>query len=234
LSAPHLLLDIEGTTTPVSFVTDTLFPFARKRLAAYLLAHPNEPAVLEVLKQLAEEHAKESRDDPPPPWNADIAGAPAYLHWLMDRDRKATPLKTLQGLIWENGFQTRALLAPVYDDVPQAFERWRRAGRDIAIFSSGSTLAQRLLFAHTNHGDLSALLSGHFDTTTGPKREAGSYRKIAAAWGHAPGEILFVSDVAAELDAARQGGMRTALCVRPGVPEPRADHWVVTSFLELE
>lgn len=234
-AAPALLLDIEGTTTPVTFVTETLFPFARKRLRAFVEAHPNEAEVKALLKQLEEDHQNETETEPPPPWNNDIASACAYLEWLMDRDRKATPLKTLQGMIWEDGYKQGALTAPVYDDVPPAFARWRAKNREIAIFSSGSVLAQKLLFAHTNAGDLTSFISGYFDTTTGPKKEPESYRKIAVTLRHSPQQMLFVSDVAAELDAARSAGMQTALCVRPGASEAgRGEHRLVRTFAEFE
>ncbi len=233
----QLLLDIEGTTTPGTFVTGSLFPFARKRLRAFLEAHAKSPEVQACMKSLEEEHARERAKDQPPPWNPKdrVAAACTYVEWLMDRDRKTTSLKTLQGLIWQEGFASGALVAPVYDDVPLAFERWRAASRPIAIFSSGSVLAQRLLFAHTSAGDLTGFLSAWFDTTTGGKKEAESYRKIAAAVSKPPNQTLFVSDVLAELDAAAEAGMRTALCVRPGAPAAAPEfHPVIRTFAELE
>lgn len=233
--ARALLLDVEGTTTPISFVSDVLFPFARTRLRDFLATHAHDPEVAAQLEALAREHAGEPRADPPPAWDpADpLASAAGYLAWQMQRDRKAAPLKTLQGRIWEEGFRNGALVAPVYPDVPEAFRRWRSAGRAIAIFSSGSVLAQRLLFAHTSAGDLGFLLDAHFDTTTGPKREADSYRRIAAALRRAPVELLFVSDVAAELDAAREAGLATLLCVRPGAEPRPGPHAVIRSFAEI-
>lgn len=236
-AGPALLLDVEGTTTPVTFVTDVLFPFARLRLRAFVEAHALEGEVQKQLEALEQDHARESTGDAPPPWSAEdrIASAGAYLEWLMDRDRKATPLKALQGMIWEEGYEGGALAAPVYDDVPPAFARWRATGRQIAVFSSGSVLAQKLLFGHTNAGDLTGFLSAYFDTTTGPKREAESYVRIASSLGRPPRQILFVSDVAAELDAARAAGMQTALCVRPGAPGSRdGPHKLIRSFAELD
>lgn len=232
-----LLLDIEGTLTPVTFVTETLFPFARARLRSFFEAHVAEPDVLDELEALEQDHRREPSADAPPPWQARdrIASACVYLEWLMDRDRKARPLKALQGMIWEDGYKSGALTAPVYDDVPPAFARWRAKNREIAIFSSGSVLAQKLLFAHTSAGDLTRFISAYFDTTTGPKNEPESYRKIAATVGRSPQHVLFVSDVAAELDAALVAGMRTALCVRPGASEPsRGEHGLVRSFAEFE
>lgn len=236
-AAPALLLDIEGTLTPVTFVTETLFPFARARLRSFFEAHAAEPHVVDQLEALEQDHGREPSEDAPPPWRARdrIRSACAYLEWLMDRDRKARPLKTLQGMIWEDGYKQGAITAPVYDDVPAAFARWRAKDREIAIFSSGSVLAQRLLFAHTNAGDLTNFISAYFDTTTGPKQEPESYRTIAETLRHSPPQMLFVSDVAAELDAASVAGMQTALCVRPGAAESgRGQHRLVRSFAELE
>ncbi|MFI5184324.1 MAG: acireductone synthase [Vicinamibacteria bacterium] len=228
-----LLLDIEGTTTPIEFVRATLFPFARERLAAFLGEHVADPAVSADLDSLRAEHAREAAAEQPPPWHDGdrLASATAYLLWLMDRDRKSTALKALQGRIWEAGYRTGSLRGPVYDDVPPALIRWKQEGRECCIFSSGSVLAQRLLFGHSTAGDLTPLLAAFFDTTTGPKHEAGSYRRVAAARGREPREWLFLSDVALELDAAREAGMATDLVVRPGRPEPVSpSHPVIRSF----
>jgi enolase-phosphatase E1 len=231
-----VLLDVEGTTTPIEFVTGTLFPFARDRFPAFLRGHGALPAVRADLERLREEHRREGPADAPPAWNDDdpLAAAISYLLWLMERDRKSTALKSLQGRIWEEGFHARTLLAPVYPDVAPALERWKHGSIDACIFSSGSVLAQRLVFGHSSAGDLTPLLAAFFDTTTGPKREPESYRRIAAARGRAPTDWLFLSDIAEELDAARAAGMQTALVVRPGSPEPKAaSHPVVRSFDEL-
>ena len=141
-------------------------------------------------------------------------------------------MKSLQGKVWEEGYRAGRLLGQVYADVPRAFARWRAQGRDVAIFSSGSVLAQKLIFSRSDAGDLSPWIRGYFDTTTGPKRESESYRKIAAALGLDPAAVLFLSDVAAELDAAREATMATALCVREG-PAPPASHPVIRSFDEV-
>jgi enolase-phosphatase E1 len=228
-----ILLDIEGTTTPIEFVHEVLFPYARARVHDFLEQQAHDPGVRADIAVLQAEHAAESAQSAEvPPWDPE-----AYVYWLMDRDRKSTGLKSLQGRIWEAGYRAGELQGKgeVYPDVRPAFERWRRAGRDIAIFSSGSVQAQRNLFANTTGGDLSAFLSGYFDTTTGPKRASASYRNIAAALRRQPDEILFVSDVTAELDAARAAGMHTALCIRgPASPPPSpADHPRVRSFTEL-
>lgn len=229
-----LLLDVEGTTTPVAFVYDVLFPHARAHVEAFLRAHADRPDVRADLERLREEHRGEAEG--PPGWrdgsvDAEVASAVAYLHWLMDRDRKSTPLKSLQGKVWEAGYREGTLRGQVYPDVPGALERWRGQGREVAIFSSGSVLGQRLLFAHSEAGDLTRHIGAYFDTTTGPKREADSYRAIAEALGVEPAAVLFLSDVAAELDAAAAAGMATGLCVRPGAPEPDdPDHPVVRDF----
>lgn len=232
-----ILLDIEGTTTPIEFVHEVLFPYARARMHDFLAQHASDPEVRADIALLRVEHAAESAhaDPPPPPplpWDPE-----AYVYWLMDRDRKSTGLKSLQGRIWEEGYRAGELKGKgaVYPDVKPAFERWHKAGKAIAIFSSGSVQAQRNLFANTTAGDLSRFLSGYFDTTTGPKRDAASYHEIAAALHHQPGEILFVSDVTLELDAARVAGMRTALCVRgPDSPDDSlTGHPRVRSFAEL-
>jgi len=165
----------------------------------------------------------------------DEAGAVAYATWLMDDDRKSPALKHWQGLIWEEGYQAGLLHGEVYEDVPPAIRRWRDAGIDVAIYSSGSELAQRRLFASTGHGDLTPLVVGFFDTRVGAKVEPASYLRIAAALGHTPAEVLFVSDVTRELRAAADAGCRTVLSLRPGNPtQPDADaHLQVRSFEDI-
>lgn len=210
-----LLLDIEGTTTPVSFVYDTLFPFARRRVRDFLLE--NRAEVLGELEALRAEHEREQlhqRDLPEWLRDEDVESAVKFVFWLMDQDRKSTALKSLQGKIWEQGYRSGQLRGLVYDDVPRAFERWDRTGTSVAIFSSGSVLAQKLLFEHTSYGDLTRFISAYFDTNVGSKKEAESYRRIARAVQLPANEILFCSDVVAELDAASEATMATALCVR--------------------
>ena len=190
-----ILLDIEGTTSSISFVADELFPYARKHVREYIAAHSEEVA----------------------PILADVPGDPVetLLQWI-DEDRKATPLKTLQGLIWARGYAEGELSGHVYPDTPEAIRRWKDRGIAVNIYSSGSVAAQKLIFGHSIAGDLTPLLSGYFDTVTGPKREAESYTRIAEALGLAPREILFVSDVQAEVDAARAAGMEALLIDREG------------------
>ena len=213
--ATILLLDVEGTTTPVDFVLRVLFPEARARVGTFLESRSADPEVARDLAGLREEHTRDAAEGRcPPAWDASAVAAAAYARWLMDQDRKATALKSLQGKIWAEGYHAGRLRGQVYDDVPPALSRWTAAGRRVAIFSSGSVLAQKLLFGHSDHGDLTPFLSGYFDTTTGPKSKAESYRRIAEALGEQPSAGLFVSDVVAELDAAQAAGFATALAVR--------------------
>jgi enolase-phosphatase E1 len=224
-----VLLDVEGTTTPIRFVHDVLFPFSRERMPAFLAAHAGEAAVADDVAALRAAHALDAAAGRnPPAWD----GGGEYARWLIDQDRKATPLKSLQGRIWEEGYRSGVLRGQVYPDVRPAFERWTGAGKTVAIFSSGSVLAQRLLFAHSEAGDLERFLSAHFDTTTGPKAEAESYRRIASALGRSPSQVLFLSDVTAELHAARAVGMKTGLVARE-MPATDAEHPVLADFASL-
>lgn len=216
-----VLLDIEGTTTPIEFVHKTLFGYARARVSGFLERHWDDSDVRADVARLQAEHPIEAPAQPaPPPWRDDVPSVTAYVHWLMDRDRKSTGLKSLQGKIWEEGYRAGELKSEVYPDVPRALERWRGKGIDVAIFSSGSIQAQRSLFGHTAAGDLTRFIKDYFDTTTGPKAEPESYARIAEALHRSPPDVLFVSDVGRELDASRAAGMRTALCVRKPGPEP--------------
>jgi enolase-phosphatase E1 len=211
-----ILLDIEGTTTPIAFVHDVLFTYAREHVRDYLVQHPDESAIA----QLREEHARDSEN--PPPLTDALESVTAFVNWLIDRDRKSTGLKSLQGKIWREGYEAGTLKSQVFDDVRRGFERWRKDGVKISIFSSGSVLAQQLLFAHTEAGDLTTYIADYFDTTVGAKGDAESYRRIADNLNLPAAEILFISDVAAELEAAREAGMQTRLSIRPG-NQPQTD-----------
>lgn len=214
-----LLLDIEGTTTPLAFVMEVLFPFARQRMAAFLARAGQEPEVQADLAQLRQEYESDRAAATPdlPPWKGSDPGAAVpYLQYLMACDRKSTGLKALQGKVWALGYHSGALQSQLFADVPTAFQRWTAAGKALYIFSSGSIQAQQLLFAHTPMGDLTPYLQGYFDTTTGSKREVASYQAIAAAMGHAPAAIVFISDVVAELQAAQAAGFQVYFCHRPG------------------
>ncbi|MDA1041598.1 MAG: acireductone synthase [Planctomycetota bacterium] len=227
-----ILLDVEGTTSSISFVYDVLFTFAKDQVADFLSHERGTEAVQAAAAALAAEVGipGASLDDP--------AGRQQVVQAaldLMNRDVKSTPLKALQGMIWRNGFESGQLVSHVFDDVPPALARWADSGLDVRIYSSGSVEAQKLFFAHTAAGDLTRYLCGHYDTTTGPKREASSYARIAADMALEPRQILFLSDVGAELDAARQAGMATALAVRPGNRDPGGllDHEPFQSFADI-
>jgi enolase-phosphatase E1 len=236
MSLPRLyLLDVEGTTSPISLVSEQLFPFARKHLRDYLCEHAGEPEVAADLELLAGENLAETAADAPKFDGDGVEPAGDYLLWLMHRDRKSTALKSLQGKIWKAGFEAGELVGTVFPDVPEALERWTAAGARVAIYSSGSVEAQRLLFRHSSAGDLTPFLSGYFDTRVGAKTSAESYRAIAAAMGLATGEILFVSDLVRELDAAREAGCLTRLSVREGNQtfEDKQEHGMIRSFAEI-
>jgi enolase-phosphatase E1 len=225
-----ILLDIEGTTTPISFVYEVLFPYARRHLRRYVEQHAASADHAALYDRLRDEHAADrAGGEAVPPWVDEPPAARtgsilSYLDWLMDRDRKSTALKSLQGLIWEEGYRGGDLVGEVFADVPPALARWRAQEIDAGIFSSGSMLAQQLLFRHSSAGDLTSLLRWYFDTTTGPKTDPGSYRRIAAAMDIPSASVLFVSDIVAELDAARPAGMQTRLCIRPGNQPPPLGH----------
>lgn len=224
-----VLTDIEGTTTPLSFVHDVLFPYARRRLDAACAS--GEERFAGSLQRLREEYDEEKRSGGDLPVFGD--GAP-YAHHLMDRDRKSTGLKMLQGILWEDGYRSGELRGQVWPDVADALRLWKERRIRVRIFSSGSVLAQKLLFGHSDQGDLLPYFEGFHDTTTGPKQNWESYTAIAAAYDLPSGEILFLSDVTAELDAAREAGMRTGLLVRPGnKPAEPNGHAVYGSFAEL-
>ncbi|MCM3874015.1 MAG: acireductone synthase [Pyrinomonadaceae bacterium] len=217
-----ILLDIEGTTTPISFVHEVLFSYARSQVRNYLVDHYESAETVADVAKLRAEHASDVEQNLRPPElvvgrrNAEIDSLVAYVNWLIDRDRKSAGLKSLQGRIWREGYVEGTLKAPLFSDVAPALERWHRDGLRIAIFSSGSVLAQRLLFAHTEAGDLTGFIDNYFDTSQGPKIELESYHRIAAALSLPAQDVLFISDVVNELDAARAAGMQTRLCVRPG------------------
>lgn len=224
-----VLTDIEGTTTPLSFVADVLFPFAKERLEDACAS--DDSRFVDAVRQLRQEHEAERGSGVKVP---DFGTGAPYARYLMEQDRKSTGLKALQGLIWEDGYRTGRLQGDVYPDVPEALKSWKEKGVRVRIFSSGSVLAQKLLFGHTAYGDLLPYFEGYHDTTTGPKREARAYAAIAEAFGLPPGEILFLSDIVEELNAAREAGLRTGLFLRPGnKPAEPAGHPAYRSFAEL-
>jgi len=225
-SGRAILLDIEGTTSSVSFVYDVMFPFARRELDRYLDDHWGDDEISPVCELLSIDPAdKEGK-----------AQLRAEALRLMDADSKTTGLKKLQGLIWRSGFESGELKAHVYDEVPDVLRAWNEAGREIRIYSSGSIAAQKLFFAHTIAGDLLNFFQSHYDTTVGSKHEDTSYTAIAADWKMLPREILFISDIVAELDAAQSAGLTTALCLRPTdtPPEPQTRHAGITDFRQVQ
>jgi enolase-phosphatase E1 len=210
-----IVTDIEGTTSAIAHVHDVLFPYSRARVGEWV----RRPEAVDVVREVA----------------ADPDEAASILIGWIDADVKATPLKTLQGLIWAEGYASGELTAHVYDDVPPVLARWSSSGVPVYVYSSGSELAQRLWFRHTQHGDLLGHFAGHYDTVSaGPKREVGSYQAIAASIGVDPSELTFLSDVAAELDAAASAGWHTIGVSRPEDGSPDVgSHRRVTSFADL-
>ena len=207
-----ILTDIEGTTSSISFVKDVLFPYARRELPRFVRERGHDPEVRRWLDQAAIENGAVCSD----------AVIVETLQGWIDQDRKHTALKALQGLIWRAGYERGDYRGHVYPDAAGSLRRWHAAGHHLAVFSSGSVAAQKLLFGHSEAGDLTPLFSAFFDTEVGHKRDADSYRLIADALARSPGDIVFLSDVVEELDAARDAGMRTVLLDRrEDYPQPR-------------
>ncbi|MBA2664850.1 MAG: acireductone synthase [Bradymonadaceae bacterium] len=236
-----VVLDIEGTTTPVSFVYEVLFPFARAHLASFLEEHWQSEGVQSDVAAIREDAERDVADQVAGARPLALSEDPAVVRrsvvenvlWQMDNDRKTTGLKALQGRIWQHGYARGELEAIVYEDVARALAAWSAAKVPVFIYSSGSVAAQMLLFAHTDYGDLSGCLSGYFDTTTGPKRESASYRTIAQVSGHNPGDVVFVTDVFEEARAAREAGMQAWLIVRAGnAPLPEGHGIALITSLE--
>ena len=235
-----ILLDIEGTTTPVDFVFRTLFGYARNNLSVFLHKAVDTREVRACVAGLKAQHTVDEREGKAPPeWRTaapetEIDSAARYGLWLMDRDSKAGALKSLQGLIWQEGYRSGTLRGEVYPDVPPAFDRWRRKGLEISIYSSGSTLAQQMLFRSTKFGDLTPSIKSFFDTRAGAKRSSESYDKIALVSGSPTNQFLFLSDTVEELDAARSAGMQTALVVRsPNAVIASTQHPTIKTFDDL-
>lgn len=232
-----ILLDIEGTTTPIDFVTKTLFPYASKKLESFLRENAADTEIRALNKELRAQYELDERSGlKPPSWREDseeerLRSSAAYGQWLISRDSKCTPLKALQGKIWQQGYASGELKGEVYLDVPAAFERWKRQGKEICIYSSGSVLAQRLLFGSVATGDLTRFIRAFFDTQMGAKADVDSYRKISTAISCEPKQILFVSDAAKEIEAAWSAGMQVLLCEREGHPNvPENGAQVIHNF----
>lgn len=217
-----IVTDIEGTTSSLSFVKDVLFPYARAHMAAFVRAHAHEPAVRAQLDEVRRVLGGSADDE---------AVIGQLIQWI-DEDKKITPLKALQGMIWEAGYRQGDFKGHVYEDALRKLKAWHAQGVKLYVFSSGSVQAQKLLFAYSEYGDLTPLFSGYFDTTVGAKREPDSYRKIAADIGLPPGDILFLSDIKEELDAAYSAGMQTVWLLRDR-DLPAATHPQARSFDEI-
>lgn len=201
-----VIFDIEGTIGDIAFVRNVLFPFARKRLLPFLKAHWDVPEIREIVQA-----AREASGNPLPTIDAAVT---QFAAWI-DEDRKITPLKTLQGLIWREGYESGELKAHLYDDAVQAMKAYAAAKKRVFIYSSGSVAAQKLYMAYSIAGDLTSMIEGYFDTTTGPKGEAASYAKIAGSIGADPREIVFFSDAPAEVMAAKEAGL-VPVCLNRG------------------
>jgi enolase-phosphatase E1 len=211
-----ILTDIEGTTTPIAFVHDVLFPYARARMAGWCAVRMDDPVIGEVARLAPHAPIVET-----------------LLGW-MDRDEKITPLKTIQGMIWAEGYAKGEIKGDLYPDVPPALRRWAKAGLRLFVYSSGSEAAQRQIFGHAEAGDMTPLFQGFFDTRVGPKRVAQSYLDICRGANVSPAEFLFLSDVETELDAAAEAGLRTCQLVRPADgTAASARHQVAADFAQV-
>lgn len=219
-----IITDIEGTTSSILFVKDVLFPYARANLADYVRSHADDPQV----KILLEDVCKEVGDSLSTGQIID-----QLIQWI-DEDKKATPLKSLQGLIWEDGYRQGDFKGHLYPDAASNLKAWRDQGLDLYVYSSGSVYAQKLLFTHTAYGDLTPLFSGYFDTHIGSKKEQQSYDNIAAQLAMPAKQLLFLSDIKEELDAAKAAGFETIWLVRDSTPDPQAEHRQVNSFDQID
>ena len=220
-----ILTDIEGTTTSISFVHDSLFPYAKEHLREFLTDHWAEERIASIVQQV-----RETANTPEAGYE-EIAG---ILHAWMEQDKKITPLKSLQGLMWEEGYKNGSLKGHVYEDAFVELKNWQERGIPLYVYSSGSVQAQQLLFSHSNFGNLTPLFSGYFDTKIGGKKESRSYLAILQQVGAAPDETLFLSDSVDELDAAASIGMKTILLCREGiVPPKQCLHSAVSTFSDI-
>ena len=215
-----IVTDIEGTTSSIDFVHQTLFPYAKQHLRSFIRSHAGDDAVQQILADVEEIVGNDLSLD---------EAADVLEQWISE-DRKLTPLKALQGMIWKVGYAQGELQGHVYADTPEALRRWHAAGKTLYVYSSGSVEAQQLIFGHTAHGDLRPLFSGYFDTRIGAKREATAYQKIVESIGVPAAEVLFLSDIGAELDAARAAGLQTCQLLRDATTVIAADHPQAASF----
>ena len=235
----HVLLDIEGTTCPVSFVSGSLFPYAAEHLGSFLNKHHEDPQVRELLAEVekawAEDPDAEAQSMRQQRSSTGGDGVVSYLLWLISMDRKLAPLKELQGMVWEIGYQAGKLQGPLFEDVPSALRQWRAAGLQLAVYSSGSVGAQQLIYGYSSGGDLRSLFGNWFDTRVGSKRDQSSYIKIAESLDVPSHQILFVTDMLAECEAAAASGMQALLSIRPGNSKQEVSRFErVSSFQDLE
>jgi enolase-phosphatase E1 len=218
-----IVTDIEGTTTSISFVKDVLFPYARAHIGDFVRQHQARPEISALLQDIKETVATKLTVD---------QIVEQLIAWI-DEDQKLTPLKALQGLIWAEGYHLGAFAGHIYPDVIGNLRAWKASSIDLYVYSSGSVQAQKLLFGHTEHGDITPLFSGFFDTRIGAKQDAGAYGKIAEQIGYPPPEIMFLSDIKAELDAARAAGLQTLWLIRDGLLDAQAEHRQVGDFDQI-
>jgi enolase-phosphatase E1 len=219
-----IVTDIEGTTSSILFVKDVLFPYARANLADYVRSHADDPQVKPLLDNVCKEAGSE----------LSLEQIIAQLIQWIDEDKKVTPLKSLQGLIWEAGYRQGDFKGHLYPDAAEKLKAWKADGLDLYVYSSGSVYAQKLLFGHTEYGDLTPLFSGYFDTHIGGKREQQSYDNIAKQLDMPANQLLFLSDIKEELDAAKAAGFETIWLTRDSAPEPQAEHRQVNSFDQID
>ena len=218
-----ILTDIEGTTSSLSFVKDCLFPYARAHIGDFVRVREKDVHVQSLLADVCQIVGQ----------SLSLEQTIAQLVQWIDEDKKATPLKSLQGLIWEAGYQKGELTGHLYPDAIEYLKAWKAQGFDLYVYSSGSVYAQKLLFGHTQVGDLTSLFSGYFDTHIGSKQETSSYQAIAAEIGIAAHELVFLSDIEAELDAAQKAGLHTIWLTRADQPNQQASHWQVQTFDDI-
>lgn len=218
-----IVTDIEGTTSDIRFVHNVLFPYARENLSSFILDNQHQPALAQVLDQLRAEIERPQ---------ATVQELSAVLFGFMDEDRKSTALKALQGMVWRVGYLNGSFTGHLYQDVLPALQRWQQQGLALYVYSSGSVAAQKLLFGYSDAGDITGLFSGYFDTHVGAKRATNSYRKIASQIGQPAQQLLFLSDIHQELDAARDAGWNTVQLIR-GAADKQSRHRQVTDFEQI-
>lgn len=220
-----IVTDIEGTTSSISFVHDVLFPYSKRALPSFIRDHQHDPAVAKCLDDVRREAGRP----------LSVEQVITQLDEWIAQDKKITPLKALQGMVWETGYRSGDFKGHVYPDAYTQLKKWRDKGIKLYVYSSGSVHAQKLIFGYTEYGDLTPLFDGYFDTTIGHKRESSAYQAILRAIGLSGDETLFLSDIKEELDAARAAGMKTTWLVREQAhTDPLTKHPQATSFAEVK